>query len=273
MSRIIQVFLTIFFPVFCCAQAAKSRKAKAVTQPATFHLGKLPDPIPYLDTYCSGAQVLRSEVSNLDSVQVKYCFKMPSNFRVVHYEISGTSKGQFFKYVCEGWKIGPVVKSLLAKVPIGSKIFIDKIRAIGPDGTRKNFPGLTLFVVDKLDTSNISYKMQHRVPEPDIFAFESKPLSKVSKYDILFMDQLDVKCNCMLPGYSNFEVMSFDLEANMKGNKVIYSGTGPKFTDEMKDVLKSVKSGMKFYIQRVLVRADSNVVGYLSPRTFRVVTQ
>ncbi|RMG78960.1 MAG: gliding motility protein GldM [Bacteroidetes bacterium] len=68
-----------------------------------------------------------------------------------------------------------------------------------------------------------------------------------------------------------FVVVSFDLTANIKGNLVSKTAKGPRLTGDMKTILKSLKPGSKFYIEKIKAKGPDGTIRDLGTLAFKVV--
>ncbi len=275
MLRVLAIFLFSSLPAVLCAQDNDKKKANTVKKPAKFKVIKLSEPVPYLGKFTGNNEIQKTELLKADSIQIKHCFNLPSDFAVLRYRFSAMINGQYFSYTASGPRLTREIKDALAQVVNGTKIKFSAIAGIKKnkkDTVREKFDDIVLKVIDNTDTSLITYKLKNKIPEPGLFSIKKQLPQKVSKFDLLFVDQLFVKCDCKIPSLSTeFSVIAFDLHAYHLGNKMIYSTYGPDLTREMRDALAHAKSGTKFRIENIQVRTADGIVGYLIPRTFKVI--
>ena len=62
------------------------------------------------------------------------------------FELSAVVKGNLKSEACTGNNLSSGAKAVLASAGVGSKIFVDNVKAKGPDGTIRNIPGVTIKV-------------------------------------------------------------------------------------------------------------------------------
>jgi len=275
MLRVLTIFLFSTFPALVCAQEEDKKKAEAAKKPARFKVVKLTEPNAFLGKYNGNAEIPKSELLKADSVQVKHCFNLPSEYVVNRFRLSTFFNGQYFSYLVRGCRLTTEIKSLLVKTVGGTKIRIYGIVAAKKtkrDSLRKDFDEINLQVLDDTDTNLITYKLKNKIPEPGLFSIKKQLPNKVTRLDLMFVDQLLVKCDCKIPSLSTrFSVMSFEMKAYHQGNNTIYTTHGADLTEEMRDALVHAKTGTKFKIEKIQVRTADGVVGYLRPRTFKVI--
>jgi hypothetical protein len=73
-------------------------------------------------------------------------FDFKANFVVISYDFTAVIKGQAIPYTGNSPGFTGDMKTALGKASTGSKIFIDNVKAKGPDGTVRSIPGLTIKV-------------------------------------------------------------------------------------------------------------------------------
>lgn len=280
MFRVIAIFLFSTLPALLCAQKDtagddKKKKARTTKEPVKFKVVKLGEPVVYLGKYTHLNEVPKSELLRCDSISIKHCFNLPSEYRVVRFRFSAVVNGKYYYYASRGCTLTAEMKDVLAKCTTGTQI---KIRGVmGAKKARRDtlfrdFDDVVLKVLDNTDTSLLTYKLKNRIPEPELFSIKSHLPGKVTRLDLMFVDQLLVKCDCMIPSLSTeFRVVGFELKAYHNGNRMIYTARGSDLTEEMRDALIHAKAGAKFQIENIRVKTSDGLSGYLRPRTFKVI--
>jgi len=278
MFRVFAIFLFSTLPAVLYAQTNdpdKKKKAKTLKEPAKFKVVQLGLPLAHLGKYATNTEVQKTELLKCDSLQIKHCFNLPSEYAVRRYRFSAFVDGQYFSYSVRGSRLTKEIKQVLAKTGNGTKIkfgMIEGVKKDKKDSLRKDFEEIVIKVLDNTDTSLITYKLKNRIPEPGLFSIKKQLPSKVTRLDLLFVDQLLVKCDCKIPSLSTeFHVVAFDLRAYHKGNKMVYSTRGSDLTEEMRDALIHAQTGTKFRIENIQVKTSDGLSGYLMPRTFKVI--
>jgi hypothetical protein len=279
MFRVAFIFLFSTLPALLCAQKDdaddKKKKAKTVKEPARFKVVKLGEPVVYFGKYTHNNEVQKTELAKCDTVSVKYCFNLPSEFRVLRFRMSACVGNKYYYFTARGNTLTPEMKELLGKLENGCCVKIRGVVAAKKtkrDSLFRDFGEITLKVFDNADTSLITYKLKNKIPEPDLFSVKSQLPSKVTRLDLMFVDQLLVKCDCKVPALSTeFRVVGFDLRAYHNGDRMVYTAKGSDLTQEMRDALIHAKTGTKFRIENIRVKTADGLSGYLRPRTFKVI--
>jgi len=272
MLRAIAILLSLVIPPVVCAQTKPGQKKNKPTKPATFKVIKIGEPVSYLGHYCGTVEIQKAELVKIDSLRIKYCFNVPSEFTILKYKFSAFVDGQYFSYAAKGCALTPEIKNVLERTRNGDKIKFTGIVAVASDSSSKIFQDIVIKVLEKRDTNLITYKLKNKIPEPGLFSVRKKLPTKISKLEIMFFDQLKAKCDCKLDAYNaEFHVIAFDLRTTVKGYKVYFSAKGSDLTQEMREALLNIKTGTKFHIENIRVKTPDGIVGYLSPRTFKVI--
>ena len=271
MIRALAIFFSFLTPWTACAQS-KEKKYPRPKKPATFTVIKMGEPVAYIGNYCGTTDIHKAELLKEDSLKIKYCFNLPSEFRVLKYKFSGYIGGQYVSYSVKGCLLTPEIKAALNKTVNGDKIKFSGIFAGSRDNINKRYDDLIIKVLEKKDTSLLTYKLNHKIPEPALFSMKNQLPDMVTRLELMFVEQLLVKCDCLIPSLSSrFQVLSFNLKTYLNGYKMIFSARGSDITEEMRMALTHAKTGTKIYIEKIRVKTDSGVVGYLSPRAFKVI--
>lgn len=280
MIRVVFIFLFSSLPALLCAQKDspaddKKRKARTVKEPAKYKVVKLGDPVVYLGKYTHNSHVNKSALLVCDTVSIKYCFNLPSEFQLVRFRLSAFIGNKYYYFSARGGRLTAEMKKLIAMSVNGTQVRIGGVRAYKKtkrDTLFKDFDDVVLKVVDDTDTSLITYKLKNKIPEPELYSVKSQLPSKVTRLDLMFVDQLLVKCDCKVPSLSTqFRVLGFDLRAYYNGDRMVYSAKGCDLTEEMRNALIHAKSGTKFRIENIKVSTADGLSGYLRPRTFKVI--
>jgi hypothetical protein len=116
---------------------------------AKFRVKNVPNPTPYFGgkgvndetikkTDLTAAQGLIAKMEN---------FEFDLKFDVVEYKVSTTLAGNFVERLVKGPAVTGDAKEMLQKVKSGQKVFIEGIKARGPDGTVRNLGALSFKVI------------------------------------------------------------------------------------------------------------------------------
>lgn len=274
MVKALAIFLFSTLPGILCAQE-NNKKKSTQKKPTEFKVIKLNEPEVYLGKYGHNAEALKSELLKVDSVQIKHCFNLRALYRVSRFRCAIVTNGQYKAVTVQGCRVTQEIRKLIEEANPGDKIRIGRVMGIKKerkDSSRKYFEEISIKILDDTDTNLITYKLKNKIPEPGIFSIKKQLPSKVTRLDLLFVDQLFVKCDCQVPALSTeFKVLAFDLKAYHNGSKMTYSSTGSDLTNEMRDALIHAQTGTKFHIEKIQVKTADGLVGYLRPRTFKVI--
>jgi gliding motility-associated protein GldM len=120
---------------------------KAQGPPVIFRVKRIPDPVAAVAGKKGTAEIKKIEVAGIGAVLAKLeGFDFEANFVVISYEFTAVVKGSPVALSGTGNMLTQEMKNALGKVSTGSKIFIDNVKAKGPDGTVRSIPGVTLKV-------------------------------------------------------------------------------------------------------------------------------
>jgi gliding motility-associated protein GldM len=115
--------------------------------PQLFRVKRIPDPVAAVGGKKGTAEIKKVEVSSIGAVLAKLeGFDFEANFVVISYDFTAVVRGTPVALSCSGNQLTSEMKTALGKVSTGSKIFIDNVKAKGPDGSVRNIPGVTLKV-------------------------------------------------------------------------------------------------------------------------------
>lgn len=115
--------------------------------PQLFRVKRIPDPVAAVGGKKGTAEIKKVEVQGIGGVLAKLeGFDFEANFITLSYDFTAIVKGQPVAISANGPALTQAMKDALAKVSTGSKIFIDNVKAKGPDGSVRNIPGVTLKV-------------------------------------------------------------------------------------------------------------------------------
>jgi hypothetical protein len=74
-------------------------------------------------------------------------FDFDLKFQIVSYTVTATISGKFIEQECKGPFLSDDAKQVLDKVKTGQKVFIESVKAKGPDGTIRNLGTLAFKVI------------------------------------------------------------------------------------------------------------------------------
>jgi hypothetical protein len=164
------------------------------------------------------------------------------------------------------------MKKIISQVTNGSKVYFDCVNALAPDGSTKSYPGITIKIIAKVDTSLLAYKLNYKVGEPELYSFKYKLSWEIPNNKLSLIRRIEARCSCFAPDSVNdYKVLSFDLITDVRGKKDIYNAKGSSLTKEMYEALQHIPTSAKFRIEKIKVKTKDGIVGYLSPRTIKVI--
>ena len=114
-----------------------------------FRVKNVPNPTPYFaGKGVNDNTVKKNELTVAQGVIAKLeNFEFDLRFDVVSYTVSATIAGNFLEKPCTGPALSSDAKAVLEKVKSGQKVFIENIKARGPDGTTRNLGTLSFKVI------------------------------------------------------------------------------------------------------------------------------
>lgn len=114
-----------------------------------FRVKNVPNPTPYFAGHgVNDNSVKKTELMAAQGVIAKMeNFDFDIRFEVLSYTVSTTIQGNFLEKPCTGPALSADAKAMLDKVKSGQKIFIENIKAKGPDGTTRNLGALSFKVI------------------------------------------------------------------------------------------------------------------------------
>lgn len=123
--------------------------SKKSMTPAKFRVKNVPNPAPYFGgKSVSDPTIKKTELTAAQGVIAKMeNFDFDLKFEVLEYSVSTTLSGNFVERQVKGAAISGDAKEMLQKVKSGQKVFIENIKAKGPDGTIRSLGTLSLKVI------------------------------------------------------------------------------------------------------------------------------
>ncbi len=113
-----------------------------------FRVKNVPNPTPYFaGKGVNDESVRKTELSAAQGVIAKMeNFEFDLRFEVVSYTVSATIAGNVLEKPCRGPALTSEAKEVLNRVKSGQKVFIENIKAKGPDGSIRNLGALSFKV-------------------------------------------------------------------------------------------------------------------------------
>jgi gliding motility-associated protein GldM len=114
-----------------------------------FRVKNVPDPKPYFGGKSLADQTIKkTELTAAAGVLAKMVdFEFDLKFEVVEYTVSANLSGNFVSETVKGAAVNGTVGQMFGKIKSGQKVFIENIKAKGPDGSIRAIGTLTFKVV------------------------------------------------------------------------------------------------------------------------------
>jgi gliding motility-associated protein GldM len=114
-----------------------------------FRVKNVPDPVAYFSGKGpDDATISHAELRIAQGVAAKMKdFDFDLKFQIVSYTVTATISGKFIEQECKGPFLSDDAKQVLDKVKTGQKVFIESVKAKGPDGTIRNLGTLAFKVI------------------------------------------------------------------------------------------------------------------------------
>lgn len=113
-----------------------------------FRVKNVPDPKPFFGKYTGSTTINRSELLAIPGVTAKMeNFEFDLRFEIVSYTVSATVKGKVAEQACTGPALTSNAKVVINELKSGQKLYIEKIKAKGPDGTVRDIGNISLTII------------------------------------------------------------------------------------------------------------------------------
>ncbi|NNC96179.1 MAG: hypothetical protein HKN92_11500 [Chitinophagales bacterium] len=116
--------------------------------PATFRIKSVPDPVPqFAGKGAADAVVKKAELTAAQGVVAKMVdFEFDLKFTVTQFKIGMIIGGQYVEQVSKSNRVTADMKTMIKKAKRGQKVFIEGVKAKGPDGKVRNLGSLAFKV-------------------------------------------------------------------------------------------------------------------------------
>ena len=115
--------------------------------PVKFRVKKIPDPVAKVGGVSGSVDMKKIQLSSIGGVVADLPgFDFDAKFIVTSFELTAVVKGVLKSEVCTGNGLSSAARSILASAGVGSKVFIENVKAKGPDGSLRSIPGVTIKV-------------------------------------------------------------------------------------------------------------------------------
>jgi gliding motility-associated protein GldM len=112
-----------------------------------FRIKRVPDPVGYFSGKKGDDKITKGELMSTPGVIAKLeNFDFDLKFEVISFDISMTANGGIATESSNSNRISPSQASLLKNAKVGSKVYIENVKARGPDGTTRSINGVNLKV-------------------------------------------------------------------------------------------------------------------------------
>ncbi len=112
-----------------------------------FRVKRVPDPVAFVGNIKGDGQMTKGELNAASGVFARMeNFDFDLSFKVISFVLSVNVNGVFVEKKGNGPAITGDMKSLLAGVRPGNKVFFEQITVQGPDGTMRKIPGVNIKV-------------------------------------------------------------------------------------------------------------------------------
>ncbi|MBL0044451.1 MAG: gliding motility protein GldM [Flavobacteriales bacterium] len=114
-----------------------------------FRVKNVPDPKPYFGGKSLADQTIKkTELTAAAGVLAKMVdFEFDLKFEVIEYTVSANLSGNFVSETVKGAGVNGTVSQMFGKIKTGQKVFIENIKARGPDGSLRPIGTLSLKVI------------------------------------------------------------------------------------------------------------------------------
>jgi gliding motility-associated protein GldM len=112
-----------------------------------FRVKKIPDPVAKVGGKSGNVDMKKIELGSIGGVVADLPgFDFEAKFVVTSFELTAVVKGVLKSEACSGNSLSSGARQILATAGVGSKIFVENVKAKGPDGSVRNIPGVTIKV-------------------------------------------------------------------------------------------------------------------------------
>ena len=128
--------------------AEKDGQTFTFGQGVKFRVKNVPDPKPYFAGISASGKVQKKKVMAAQGVIAKMeNFQFDLKFRVTSYTLSATVKGKVVDQPGRGARLTSGQKTLVKALRGGQKLYIEKIKAKGPDGTTRDLGTIVCTII------------------------------------------------------------------------------------------------------------------------------
>jgi len=113
-----------------------------------FRVKNVPDPKPYFGGKTGSDNIPRKNLLAAAGVIAKMeNFEFDLRFDIISYQVSATIRGNVVEQQCSGPALSSNAKQIIGELKSGQKLYLEKIKAKGPDGTIRDLGTIALKVI------------------------------------------------------------------------------------------------------------------------------
>jgi gliding motility-associated protein GldM len=113
-----------------------------------FRVKNVPDPKPFFGGKSGSENIPRKDLLAAGGVIAKMeNFEFDLRFDIISYQVSATIRGNVVEQGCNGPGLSSGAKQVINELKSGQKVYIEKIKAKGPDGTMRDLGTIALKVI------------------------------------------------------------------------------------------------------------------------------
>ena len=113
-----------------------------------FRVKNVPDPKPYFGGKTGSDVINKRELLAAAGVIAKMeNFQFDLRFNIISYQVSATIRGNVAEKECRGPQLSSDAKKIINELKPGQKVYIEKIKAKGPDGTIRDLGTISLKLI------------------------------------------------------------------------------------------------------------------------------
>ena len=117
--------------------------------PKKFRVKKIPDPVAKIGGKLANGPMTftKLELAAFGGIVADIPgFEFDARFKVISFKVAASVKGKYTEISCAGANLSGEAKGVIASLSSGSKLFLDEIKASGPDGSVRNIPPVSIKV-------------------------------------------------------------------------------------------------------------------------------
>ncbi|MBK6834284.1 MAG: gliding motility protein GldM [Bacteroidetes bacterium] len=117
--------------------------------PKKFRVKRIPDPVAKVGGKLANGPMSMSkmELAAFGGIVADIPgFEFDARFKVISFKVAASVKGKYQEESCSGPNLSSGAKTMISNLSSGSKLFLDEIKASGPDGSVRNIPPVSIKV-------------------------------------------------------------------------------------------------------------------------------